>query len=275
MQKLFLSFVVLLIVCLPAWAAAPEPGVQTRELMEKSGLAHQIEQIPDFVRASVDQYQGKLREDVYEWLQEAARDAYSPDTLQRRVAAQIDGVLDAETIESALAWLRSDLGQRITQAENAASEIDNLDHMRRFAAELEEDPPSLHRLSLVRRLDLAVHATDILVESHLLSTLGLVKALRASMPDERQGELDQLVQRIESQRPQLVQAYQEVTRIISLYSYRDLDDEDLERYLAFAESAHGQRYHAVLLTALRDAMLAANQDMVTRFIEALKPAGDS
>lgn len=95
--------------------------------------------------------------------------------------------------------------------------------------------------------------------------IAIVAAMTATMEPAQQPSFDAIIESIEQSRAQVEQmAHQEVLTSF-LYTYRTLTDKELDRYIAFAESAAGRKYHEVTVKAINNVFIAVSWKTGTEF----------
>ena len=225
-----------------------------RELYELSGLEKQVAQLGEVSVAGLNEEyeQGGLPERYYKYLLPLARDAYNAHKIRRDLLQRIEKNLDATCIEAILSWLRSPQGRKITIAEEAASTPEGIQRMQAFAAQLQTYPTSLRRLQLVKRLDKATNSTELMIDMATITVHGVMKELNAILPSAQRVDHYTLEQQMNTQRSQMRRSFQNVCIVSSLYTYQSLSDDELERYVEFAESNFGRRYHQTIFQEFKN-----------------------
>lgn len=216
-----------------------------RQLYELSGLEKQVAQLSELSVAGLNEEyeQGGLPERFYEYLLPLARDAYNVHKIKRDLLERIEKNLDVTCIEAVLSWLQSPQGRKITIAEEAASTPEGIQRMQAYAAQLQTNPTSLRRLQLVKRLNKATNSTELMIDMATITVHGVMKELNAILPSTQRVDNYTLEQQMNAQRSQMRQSFQNVCIVSSLYTYQSLSDDELERYVEFAESDFGRGYH--------------------------------
>jgi hypothetical protein len=174
---------------------------------------------------------------------------FDPATLERRVAQVLTERLDAARREQLLAWFRSPLGRRIGRLEAEASRPGPAHTMVRFVDELPTRLPPAKRVGLVQRLLRAQKVTADPIETRNLFRVAIERTARLQ-PGTLALPYDD-----EASQLQLVEAATLGYVVTAVFAYRDLSDEELGAYVAFAESPAGdwltKTYHGVVLDTLR------------------------
>ena len=275
MRQLFLKTFLSLVVCLfslvvPANSSTPE---MARELLEKSGLEVQIQNIPQMIKTSfVDGINktgqefpaGKIAE-----IADLVGRSFDPELILDYCAEQIAAELSDHDIRSVLTWLNSALGQKITELEEAASTPEGYRAMKAMSAELKNTKHSNVRMGLIQQLDKAMKSTEWQVETVMNMQVAQAAAIMAAAPTIDQIPVEKVRASMEAARPAIEMTLAEEILVGELYTYRSLTDKELKKYIGFAESESGQRYHTVIRKALNDGMIGSSKKMgsaIGRFI---------
>jgi hypothetical protein len=229
------------------------------ELWELSGLQKQVAQLDDLSLAGLtEQYQqGRMPPQVYEYLVPVFKDAYQTDRIKRDLLARFEKSLDPACIEAVLGWLQSPLGRKITKLEEAASTPEGFRQMSAYVALLQTNPAPQARLRLVKRLDEAIKATDLMLDMATITVYETMNGVVAAMPQQLNMDPAALSQLLKTHREEMRKEFQKAVMNTFLYAYQPLSDEELEEYIAFAESENGKRYHEAILAELKKIQMEA------------------
>jgi hypothetical protein len=244
------------------------------ELMTKSGLQRQIEQLPEVVNASFEQ---RLSQESAVKPEEAARikdilsQSYNPSAMLGSIKADITAGLTDQDIEPILSWLNSPLGQKITQLEEKASSGDAYRNMQAFAAGLESNPAEPTRLDMIERLDQAAHITEFSVRMKIDMVLIMTESM-SSAAGRNDFSREQLLSQLEMNRPKIEEASKQEAMISGLYTYQSLTDDELKDYINFYTSQAGVKYANVVTQGLLTALQNGSKDMGEKLGNLLKPA---
>lgn len=149
-----LSFL-LLSLCFLTSANGAAVDQLAQDLMVKSGLDNQIQQVPLLVQAGMAQAQqeaGGLPEDLLKEWNSITASAFDPAILREGVLKQIKAELGVADMKAVLDWLDSPAGRKITQMEESASTPEAYAEMRAMA-DKPQDPRLSGRMERLQRLD--------------------------------------------------------------------------------------------------------------------------
>jgi hypothetical protein len=264
------SLVAVFLACAWSAALAAEPPRGTEELMRLSGLWKQVGEMQAQIRAGIEEAsrqgpgpEGLGAEDLRQLMTRAA-DAYSPEKLRAGIAGELAARISAEDEARVLEWLRSDLGRRFTALEERSSDVASQQRIEReapaHAASL-----SAARLDRIRRFEQAAHVGKAATDMTINTALGVAYGVMLAAPQGDPALLGPLRQRFESQRPEIARVMEQRIVEALAYIYRDVADEDLDKYAEFAESPAGRRYHEATLKALDRVLAKAAVEMGAQF----------
>lgn len=247
-----------------ASAVAHAGPASARDLLRRSGLEAQLTAVEGAVRVAIlERLRGESDPRRLARVADAARRAFAGERLRTAVLRRLAG-LDRRSARAARAFLDSPAGRRVTRAEVAASEPERLAADEDAGGAGEPELPARRR-ALLERLERACAGGRTRLElDRRLSAAMLAGALAARPglapivpPGDDSGRAPQ--------HAGLLDAYREAAWLDDARVYREVTDEDLARYVEFAESPAGARYQA----AVRTAFLAALEEAGRLFGELL------
>jgi len=245
-MKNILLFFIALMISHATLAGAPLNESSAAALIEKSGLKLQIENLPEMLDQQLiimESQGGPLPPERRARFREAMLKVYDQKRLLPRIETRVEQALSPEDRRQILKFLDSPLGRKIIAAENAMASKEAM-------ATLEQEGPALMeklmkdsaRLALIQSLDNATQATDMATDTNIATALATNYALisQSNMPDKP--SFEQLKSEYEKNRlPIRMQMAQAILTGMAM-SYRNLSNEELADYLAFANSPTGKRY---------------------------------
>lgn len=271
----------LLLIIIVSWLpitvyAQIQNDTQIRELFVKSGLEKQLEQVPLVIQATFEQASQadkniqKLPSNISSIMKVSIRDAFKPTSLKEAMLTAIKAKLATQDIKEVLVWLDSPLGKKCTQLEEGASTPEAMVKMQKYAAQLQNSPPTTERLNIIRKLDSAVKGTEGGVELAINSQIAVAMATISTLPPEQRRSLESISREFEKNRPQLEAMVRSQVLLSFLYTYRSLTDDEIQQYLDFAASPAGARFISVTEEALKKAFLAGSVRWGKSIGEAIK-----
>jgi hypothetical protein len=275
------GFALLLAASVPLSGVAEEKvradAERIRRLMERSGLWSQIAQIePQSLEGLARMRRGakdSLGAREAEALEAAIREAFAADRLRARMTEELASTLDVATIDAALAWLETDLGRRITGLEEQATSVTGGDHGEHLGPKLLAAAGEPRR-ALFHRLARATRAGEVAYAIGSTVADGMFRGLALAAP---QLGLDPglVARQMAAERDAMIAEGEAEAQAAFAYTYRELSDEELARYVEFSESAAGRRYGDATARSLERALAEAARRMgerMARDLAALSPA---
>lgn len=240
---------------------------QVDRLMQLSGLDAQISQYPAQIETGMSQAAGEtgLSPEEQARLQIIMREVFNSESLRTSIRQYLLENIDTDVIDQALAWLESPLGRTITGLEEAASTPAAITAMQQQMNELASRPG---RVEAMQRLDQATGATASTIGMSANVSAAIAIPLIMNLPAEQRPDMDMVIDSIAAETQSRRQSFELLTMMSFLYTYRSLGDEDLERYIAFSESAAGRLYHDAAIGAVRHAFIQHGKQVGERLSEA-------
>src|SRR5690606_33402013 len=211
-------------------AGATDP---TERLLDVSGLRVQLTNALYISRAAVLESLAQIGVEApaCRVLQRRVAEVLSPEAFLAAIASELQSTFAAGEIEELLAWFESDLGRKITAAEESASAVDAQLDMLLQAETLVQDA---ERTAVVRRMLEVDRGTDLAVaqaSNLMLLTIAAGWGIEhAGVPFNLTGLRVYVLPAFEES---IRQSVEESTLLAFLYTYRDIDLSDLEQYTAF------------------------------------------
>ena len=236
--------------------------VQT--LMHKSGLKKQIEQMPQLLQAELDRQQMEakgLTQEDFNKISRLARSAFDAKTIHAAVQTYIKSNLPENDTRAVLEWLDSPLGKKITRLEEDASTAEAYTDMQAIGPKLLDENKDSARIHKIKRLDNATGATESTINSVLNIQLAMITAMSAAMEADQQPTFEDVQDLVNRNKSQIQAVMERMVQRQFLYTYRELTDNEIDRYTQFAETKSGNRYHYVTIKAMDEALVRAARQM--------------
>lgn len=262
---------VLLAVALLAMAASSASAQERRidELMRKSGIWQHMGQVQEAARLGAEEARkhalanprpNDLTEAQHKRMVAAMDKAFAPERLRAAMRTELLQELAVADEEEVLRWLSTDLGTRITRIEEQRGTPEEQVRMEREAPKLLESLPK-ERVDKYVRLADSVNAGESGANMLINVTTAIAYGIAIASPHGDVAMVKAMREQMEAQRPQMVAALGQRSIAIFAYTYQPLDDEEIEKYVAFAESPAGRRYHEATTRALDKVFAHASVDM--------------
>lgn len=241
---MFLRGFFILIMLLPPGAYASDTSENRdkiiNELMEASGLNHQIEQLPAMIHAGLQQGRNGMDETTFAQVSTAMSETHTAKAFTEEIKGSLNKSYDQARFAAWLALVNSPFAQKMTQLEKEASTPEVMQHLQAYAATLDKDPPAPARIALIERMDKATAATSAALNIQLQTAQTMISVLDPLLPPEQRmkpGQKDEMLWQMQLQVRPMIQQF---IALNMLYAYRSLPDKDLEQYIALYETDLGK-----------------------------------
>jgi hypothetical protein len=256
-------------------SAAELPERPLDLLIERSGLATQLEQFQAAMQRGITQAQSEQRrlgEDQVQRLRNAISAAYAPSGLRSALRTELSRTLQPADIAAALAWLDSPTGRRLAQLEAKAAtpeaQLAIEAAARRGAARVEAA-----RARMLREL-VTVTRADVVGASLLIGTaIGVAEGAALFQPGDSSAALAATRREMNERRPEIEAAMREYSFTSFALVYAEASDAELGALLRFARSPAGARYHEVTAQAFESTLAQAAKRLGGALAAPAAPAG--
>jgi hypothetical protein len=195
---------------------------------------------------------------------QALKDSFQADRLYETLADRVARRFDPARGATVAAILRTDLSRRMAKLEAEASRPEMLTTMMAYAARMMiSDRPTPTRVDLVRRLDIATGSTTLTLAVDVAARQGVTRVVDVVLPPAQRRNPPATSDRsLSGLSPDANASARTATEVALLFTYRTVSDEDLTRYVAFAESEDGQWLARLVREAIVDVIETASSDAV-------------
>ncbi|MDD4182495.1 MAG: hypothetical protein PHT53_01535 [Candidatus Omnitrophica bacterium] len=236
-----------------------------RKVLELSNVKKQVESIPAHVADEYTQYKERMPVKAYEAGSQIMAEAYNADDIYSSIIDYFNANSRRDYLVKIKEFMSSPLSEKIISLEDKAATSKGLSEMKEFANTLGQIPPPEERTALIKKLDEAVGATNMQIETVITLYKGMNLAIDpVSLADKRltPGELDMVTIQM---RQQLKSILKNVISISFLYTYQSLSDEELKQYVSFWSSDAGKWFNKISNEAFISAMDKAGQGAAAKF----------
>lgn len=219
------------------------------KLMALSGINKQIASFPDQVKAGFLQgaNQGGIGEERVSKILESADNTIVPDVILGEIRSSLAASLSDEETATLLKWYESDIGRRVTAAEEAASTPEAYEEMLGNAQMLMENDK---RVQMAMRIDELVGATKMGMEMQESSSAAIYSAMMAAMAPGQPVDFEAYKKEMEKIEPQMREQMQSLVMLSFLHTYQPVSDDDMAKYEAFLSRPTTKKFNDSALSGL-------------------------
>ena len=238
--------------------------------IDLSGLKDSIQGMPAQIEMMSQQIQlTSQNAQKDEVVMSALISSWQEDKINQQIIKHIQANMTQAEMTELLSWLNTDLAKRIKLAELQSSQPDFQNQVMHFMADIQSNPPTPARQSLVRNFievtNISDHATDVamaIVEN-------MMNSVQIAMPNE-QIPTEQIKQQLTQMRTMMAQAMDQQMIMLSYFLYRDISDDDLTNYTEFYQQPLGQKELTVVYGAVLKGLNAWGDDIAVTLVNHFK-----
>ena len=265
LRKITIICLILSVLCFQESIASAQNDNKeklTLDLMKKSGLNQQIQNTPDVLNTAVASNFRQARQSknaevdaVTEKINSIISKSFKPEIIKSVISNHMETELDVEDIKAVLGWLDSPLGKKITRLEEEASTAEAYKAMAAELPILKQKSDYARRLELMVELDRHIKATESILERELNMQIVSLTAMSSAFPTMSLPTSADLKESFKTYSATMKKRIAAEVTISSLYAYRQLELNEIEKYIAFIKTGYGERYHKVVHEGINKAYL--------------------
>ncbi|MCW9706133.1 hypothetical protein [Fodinibius salsisoli] len=255
------SSIALLLFCIPLVGQAQSPTENTQALTDtittKFAIADKIQEAPQDLYLQFEQNPLNLSPEKNEEILTHFSEAYKTNLLVDDFKTALQKKLIGEFVDAVSQQLGTQAFQSVTQAQQEFYTLQGKRKRIVTKYELEKDPPSAGRTSLIQTL---VDTTSLASESIESSIIILRPLLTALMKESQQrtfseAQLDAITSNF---RAQMQSQASEQTLNDLLITFYNIDNKTLNEYLSFMQSPSGQWLDQTISASIQEAYQQAS-----------------
>lgn len=230
----------------------PSKHSTAQKFIAASGLKNDFDLMPAIIEGNFEEIKSQAKKKDFGKVLKLLKSSFSPKRMNAAAVAHISSSCDPAKVGQLVKMLKTSLLKKMVQAENKASTPAEQKASETYAANLDLDDPQIGgRLELIRRLDDAVNMTESTIDIVSSFIDITVRTSIALLPDGKKADESTINRRIaEMQAYYEVNMPEKVTKEL-FYTYREISDEDLAKYIEFLESDLGRYYSDITNSAIQ------------------------
>lgn len=247
--------------------AAEKPEIGSRALLRANSAEVEISAWQPAVQSLVDAMGDSLDANRGQTVRAAVRRVYGAQRLFDRVATSLADDWDGEAALAQFAFLDSSVGHKVMRARLSRREPKTAERFGEFSRDYSPSRFPRARIELLQRLDRALLTSRGAVVVNRALVDGALAAMSENTSGAEAAGFRSLRERAAREEAQLYPVVADELLRWQLFAYDSLSDEELTRYIQFAESPGGQWWVVASARALRMAANGAGEDLY----QALRP----
>ena len=253
-MKLLLKFLVFgwiaVAVAQPFQASAknlPREEDHLNILFRSSGLENILQNIQSVLGSSETIDKEVLTSEQGEFARIIMRQAYSKKAINKAFKQPFLNNYKPQHVIAAVRWYRSPLGKKILKLEKEAQTSDKQEAFKLFEENLLDSPPSEKRTSLLEKIDRFLGMTEA-GKSLYLGYVKLMSPFNIKAQRKRLGKLLRIMEESSTE------PIREIILIHLLFSFKDLENKELKKYVGFLSSPGGRWFSELALVGMKEAI---------------------
>lgn len=176
--------------------------------------------------------------------------AFAADAVDEEVQRSIRSQCEPKVFAAAVEQLRTPLAVKMRGFENQFNRSHSSSVVNRYAASLQQHPPTGTRDALVEAMEKTVHQADFTADTNAQVILAIYMVLSGKATDDSQ---------LSEIRDRLMPAARKGARIEFLIVYRNASDQELDQYIMLLRAPELQRFQTIYKSAVQNAIIRRSQ----------------
>ncbi len=240
-----------------AAAQAASPDKVIAQILAVSGKKKTLDRMPEYflagfhkglTEAAKRDRDGKIPPDLLQAMDNSAKDAFKTSSFTGHVTRAMKKDYEDHAYREYLADFSTPLARRMGELESRGQPSEQ--EIADFKAKLAANPLSPERLEMLHRLDAESRTSEMLSTVILTisqNTVGGIASASGNCVTEQQIKQAQMV--MQASLNQNRSNLEIIAQTMLAFTYRDVSDEDLAKYLAIYEKDNSRRIHDIIYNA--------------------------
>lgn len=148
---------------------------------------------------------------------------------------------DVNFLENLAQWYETPLAKKIIEEEMLSSGPESQAELLRYIADLQTNPPAQDRIAVIQELEKTTKLSELTTDIVLEMMRGMFEAFNLAMPEEKRQDIGNIEEEIGKIRPLIQESMRQQMILSSFYSYRNISNEELGKYIDFYKSNVGKK----------------------------------
>ncbi len=210
--------------------------------IEVSGIKSMLSTFPEQMDAMASQNQMTSSDPEAEnMVYELMKESFDQERSERELTDYLLQNTDKKFLSRLLKWLESPLAKKITREETRSSTPSEQVNMLRYLADLQEMPPTQERIELIQQLEETTRMSDLMTDIFMDIMKGMLESVNLALPEEKRQGTDAVFAEIMEIQPIMKDAFREQMIMTSFYTYRNISNREMAKYIQFYGSESGQK----------------------------------
>jgi len=177
--------------------------------------------------------------------------AFSAEDLLKRIRDEIKKNVSESETKNLFIWYESDLGKKITKAEEKASTAEAFKEMCNNAETLLKEKK---RVELAQKMDESLNISDTMVQLQIKTAAAVFIAISIAMEPDKKVNLKAFKENLKIRKPQMIKKTKEMSILSLVYSYRNISIDSLKKYIEFVENPKTKNFNDAAMSGIKKAL---------------------
>lgn len=245
-------------------------------LLTDSGTIKQVSEFPRLLSLSMDQARRRdeaihnnptMSDAEYVKLVTTMTEAFKPENILRTIGTELKQNVSEKDAKNILAWYNSDLGKRIKDAGEIMPATRAYQNMNSTASDLLADKK---RVQFAKKVDALLHITDTTMQFHVNIALAMFVAFSSEINPNQPVDTKEFRKRLTAHMQKGRPGIERLVILSTVYAYRNIDMNSLEKYLAFLQSPGTLRFNKSMINGRKMGMNQAMEKMARAVVSLFK-----
>jgi len=267
MRFKFIQFsLILTILSLPSYALAQENKSSLIDgIFKNTKLDISIDRVPDGIKTRIEKdlkhynvVDGGYKECVFSLIPKT----YRYDIFESSIKGKLNTNLKFDELKEVLKWSKNPLTGKVIDIEIKYDDNDKWNDFEEYSKNLKDNPIPKKRLKIIKnyldKTNFIKHQVDIFMNMKLAIAMASAYSYYSrgvKIPDPNSLKLS-----IESQRPYIEHAYNNIADDYVSFVYQELTDEEIEEFSFFYSTDIGRKYMDSINSGMLDAYVKSSLD---------------
>ena len=228
-------------------------------IMEYSGLDEQIPQISQGIVSSFTQFQERIPQEVKGKFYNIILLSFDENDMYQVVRKEVEKNVSLNEAKDMLPWYKSVIGMEITDIEKSSGH--NPSERQMMMEQKEELFSNKNRLELIEKIDKQYHGTEFALDVQIAVMRSSLKTMKSEIPEKK------LEEYLSEMREKMKPSMHEMSLLSMLYSYKDIEEDDLRKYINFLEKTTTQSFLKSVNKGMLDAIILSTDKMMSEMLK--------
>ena len=241
-SKVVFQLTILLLFLLAGNVSAETHKQMVTKYIELSGIKSMLSFFPEQMDAMSNQTRMTARDpETEQRVYELMKDSFDLDECEKKLTAYLVKNTDKKFMGQLLKWLESPLARKVTREEIRSSSPAQQANMVRYITDLQEMPPPQERVELIQRLEESTRMSETMTDIFIEIMKGMVESVNLALPENKRQSTEVIFAEIMKIQPAMKDAFRQQMVTTSFYTYRNISNRELAKYIRFYDSEIGQK----------------------------------